>query len=206
VAARLARQLIGREGHADRRFAPINNNGWLISEAGAQYKPSFDLNKAIALKTGEHGLDFLLTMIKLRGFDGKADFCQYGLEGFTLMSGRAAEPHIKIYATCPPFGGADAGRDGGGAEYRRRTADVRRLLQGGEDFGTRIQPLMTSRRGWCRSRRGLPRVFSSMFTERPELAIFCFRASQTWQEAVLQGCCAFDPAVIASVAKQPRAG
>jgi pyrimidine oxygenase len=79
VAARLARQLIGREGHADRRFAPINNNGWLISEAGAQYKPSFDLNKAIALKTGEHGLDFLLTMIKLRGFDGKTDFWQYGL-------------------------------------------------------------------------------------------------------------------------------
>ena len=83
-------------------FVPINNNGWLISENAPQYKPSFDLNKAIALKAEEHGLDFLLSMIKLRGFGGKTEFWEYGLESFTLMAGLAAvTERIKIYATCP---------------------------------------------------------------------------------------------------------
>ena len=83
-------------------FVPINNNGWLISENAPQYMPSFDLNKEIALKAEEHGLDFLLSMIKLRGFGGKTEFWEYGLESFTLMSALAAvTSRIKIYATCP---------------------------------------------------------------------------------------------------------
>ena len=67
-------------------FIPINNNGWLISETAPQYMPSFDLNKRIALKAEEYGLDFLLSMIKLRGFGGKTEFWEYGLESFTLMA------------------------------------------------------------------------------------------------------------------------
>ncbi len=82
-------------------FVPINNNGWLISENAPQYKPSFDLNKAIAQAAEKHGLDFLLSMIKLRGFGGKTEFWDYGLESFTLMAGLAAvTERIKIYATC----------------------------------------------------------------------------------------------------------
>ena len=83
-------------------FLPINNNGWLISENAPQYKPSFDLNKEIALRAENHGFDFLLSMIKLRGFGGKTEFWNYGLESFTLMSGLAAvTERIKIYATVP---------------------------------------------------------------------------------------------------------
>jgi len=83
-------------------FLPINNNGWLISENAPHYMPSFDLNKEIALKAEAHGLDFLLSMIKLRGFGGKTEFWEYGLESFTLMAGLAAvTERIKIYATCP---------------------------------------------------------------------------------------------------------
>jgi pyrimidine oxygenase len=83
-------------------FVPINNNGWLISENAPQYMPSFDLNKQIALSAEKHGLDFLLSMIKLRGFGGKTEFWEYGLESFTLMAGLAAvTERIKIYATCP---------------------------------------------------------------------------------------------------------
>ena len=83
-------------------FVPINNNGWLISEAAPQYKPTFDLNKEIALRAERYGLDFLLSMIKLRGFGGKTEFWEYGLESFTLMAGLAAvTERIKIYATCP---------------------------------------------------------------------------------------------------------
>src|SRR6478735_6835511 len=82
-------------------FVPINNNGWLISENAPQYKPSFDLNKQIAQSAEAHGLDFLLSMIKLRGFGGKTEFWEYGLASFTLMAGIAAlTDKIKIYATC----------------------------------------------------------------------------------------------------------
>ena len=64
--------------------------------------PSFDLNKTIAQSAEKHGLDFLLSMIKLRGFGGKTEFWEYGLESFTLMAGLAAVTEkIKIYATCP---------------------------------------------------------------------------------------------------------
>jgi pyrimidine oxygenase len=83
-------------------FIPINNNGWLISKNAPQYLPSFDLNKAIAEKAEGYGLDFLLSMIKLRGFGGKTEFWEYGLESFTLMAGLAAvTERIKIFATCP---------------------------------------------------------------------------------------------------------
>jgi pyrimidine oxygenase len=83
-------------------FVPINNNGWLISKAAPQYKPSFDLNKEIALRAEKHGLDFLLSMIKLRGFGGETQFWDYGLESFTLMAGLAAvTSKIGIYATVP---------------------------------------------------------------------------------------------------------
>ncbi|SDC64522.1 pyrimidine oxygenase [Sphingomonas sp. YR710] len=83
-------------------FVPIGNNGWLISENSPQYMPSFDLNKTIAQKAEAYGLDFLLSMIKLRGFGGKTEFWEYNLESFTLMAGLAAVTEkIKIYATCP---------------------------------------------------------------------------------------------------------
>lgn len=81
-------------------FIPIGNNGWLLSENAPQYKPSFDLNKQITLLAEKHGLDFVLSMIKLRGFGGKTEFWDHNLESFTLMSGLAAvTSRIKIYAT-----------------------------------------------------------------------------------------------------------
>ncbi|MCS6891507.1 MAG: pyrimidine utilization protein A [Rhodovarius sp.] len=89
-------------------FIPINNNGWLISETAPQYMPSFDLNKRITLAAERHGLDFVLSMIKLHGFGGKTQFWDHGLESFTLMAGLAAvTSRIKLYAsvatlTIPP--------------------------------------------------------------------------------------------------------
>src|ERR1700712_1958258 len=81
-------------------FVPIGNNGWLISENSPQYMPSFDLNKEIAQKAESYGVDFLLSMIKLRGFGGKTEFWEHNLESFTLMAGLAAvTERIKIFAT-----------------------------------------------------------------------------------------------------------
>ncbi len=81
-------------------FIPIGNNGWLISETAPQYKPSFELNKQIVLKAERYGLDFALSMIKLRGFGGKTEFWDHNLESFTLMAGLAAvTSRIKLFAT-----------------------------------------------------------------------------------------------------------
>lgn len=81
-------------------FIPIGNNGWLLSENAPQYKPSFALNKAITLSAEKHGLDFVLSMIKLRGFGGKTEFWDHNLESFTLMAGLAAvTTKIKLFAT-----------------------------------------------------------------------------------------------------------
>src|SRR5271169_5393653 len=69
-------------------FIPIGNNGWLISTTSRQYKPSFDLNRAIVEMAERFGFDFALSMIKLHGFDGASQFWDYNLESFTLMAGR----------------------------------------------------------------------------------------------------------------------
>jgi pyrimidine oxygenase len=81
-------------------FVPIGNNGWLISETSPQYMPSFALNKTITQAADRYGLDFALSMIKLRGFGGKTQFWEHNLESFTLMAGLAAvTDRIKIFAT-----------------------------------------------------------------------------------------------------------
>ncbi len=89
-------------------FIPIGNNGWLISTTSPQYMPSFDLNREIVQKAEHYGLDFALSMIKLRGFGGASEFWDHNLESFTLMAGLAAvTKRIKLYAsvavlTIPP--------------------------------------------------------------------------------------------------------
>ena len=89
-------------------FIPIGNNGWLISTTSPQYKPSFELNKEIVRRAERYGLDFALSMIKLRGFGGDLEFWDYNLESFTLMAGLAAvTQRIKLFAsvavlTIPP--------------------------------------------------------------------------------------------------------
>src|SRR4030095_3426271 len=81
-------------------FIPIGNNGWLISETAPQYMPTFELNKEIVQKAEKYGVDFALSLIKLRGFGGKTEFWEHNLESFTLMAGLAAvTDRIKIFAT-----------------------------------------------------------------------------------------------------------
>ncbi|MGI4857506.1 MAG: pyrimidine utilization protein A [Janthinobacterium lividum] len=81
-------------------FIPIGNNGWLLSENAPQYKPTFELNKQITQSAEHYGLDFALSMIKLRGFGGKTEFWDHNLESFTLMAGLAAvTSRIKLFAT-----------------------------------------------------------------------------------------------------------
>lgn len=71
-------------------FIPIGNNGWMMSNAAPQYMPSFDLNRTTAQAAEEYGYEFLLSMVKLRGFGGETEFWDHNLESFTLMAGLAA--------------------------------------------------------------------------------------------------------------------
>ncbi len=81
-------------------FIPIGNNGWLISTTSPQYKPSFDLNRAVTQAAERYGFDFALSMIKLRGFGGPSRYWDYNLESFTLMAGLAAvTSRIKLFAS-----------------------------------------------------------------------------------------------------------
>src|SRR5919202_7007665 len=79
-------------------FIPIGNNGWMMSVNSPQYKPSFQLNRTIAEKAEAYGFNFLLSMVKLRGFGGPTEFWDHNLESFTLMAGLAAGT-----ARTPPF-------------------------------------------------------------------------------------------------------
>ena len=81
-------------------FIPIGNNGWLLSSNAPQYRPSFDLNREIVQKAEACGVDFALSMIKLRGFGGATEFWDHNLESFTLMAGLAAvTSRIQLFAT-----------------------------------------------------------------------------------------------------------
>jgi pyrimidine oxygenase len=83
-------------------FIPIGNNGWLISTSAPQYQPTFELNKRIVLKAEHYGLDFALSMIKLRGFGGATEYWDHNLESFTLMAGLASvTERIRLYASTP---------------------------------------------------------------------------------------------------------
>jgi pyrimidine oxygenase len=83
-------------------FLPIGNNGWLVSETAPQYLPSFALNRDVVQTAERYGLDFALSMIKMRGYGGKTSYWDYNLESFTLTAGlAAATERIKLIASSP---------------------------------------------------------------------------------------------------------
>jgi hypothetical protein len=55
-------------------FIPIGSRGWLMSTTSPKTMPSFDLNRAIVQRAEFYGLDFALSMIKLRGYNGPSEY------------------------------------------------------------------------------------------------------------------------------------
>lgn len=81
-------------------FIPIGNNGWMMSKHAPQYMPSFDLNRTTAERAEAAGFEFLLSMVKLRGFGGDTEFWDHNLESFALMAGLAATTErINLFAS-----------------------------------------------------------------------------------------------------------
>lgn len=71
-------------------FLPNGSNGYIPSTTSPRYLPTFEHNLAITLEAERQGLDFVLSMMKYRGFGGASGYWDACLESFTLMAGLAA--------------------------------------------------------------------------------------------------------------------
>jgi pyrimidine oxygenase len=71
-------------------FLPNGSNGYIPSTASPRYLPTFEHNLSITLEAERQGLDFVLSMMKYRGFGGESGYWDSCLESFTLMAGLAA--------------------------------------------------------------------------------------------------------------------
>jgi len=70
-------------------FLPNGSNGYLITKAIPPYLPTWQLNRDVTLEAERQGLDFVLSMMKFRGFGGETGFWDACMESFTLMAGLA---------------------------------------------------------------------------------------------------------------------
>ncbi len=71
-------------------FLPNGSNGYLITKAIPPYLPTWELNRAVTLEAERQGLDFVLSMMKFRGFGGETGFWDACMESFTLMAALAS--------------------------------------------------------------------------------------------------------------------
>lgn len=86
-------------------FLPNGQNGYIISENAPLYEPSFDHCLEIAKVVEEIGLDFVLSMIKYRGFGGTTGYWDGCLDSVALATGIAAQTSkIDVFATVPVLG------------------------------------------------------------------------------------------------------
>ncbi len=68
-------------------FLPNGTNGYILSKTAPRYEPTFAHNKAITLEAEKQGLDFVLSMIKYRGFGGEIGYWDSCLESMTMSAG-----------------------------------------------------------------------------------------------------------------------
>ena len=79
-------------------FLPNGSNGYIPSAGSPLYLPTFEHNKAISLEAERQGLDFVLSMMKYRGFGGDTGYWDACLESFTLMAALATvTTRVELY-------------------------------------------------------------------------------------------------------------
>jgi pyrimidine oxygenase len=71
-------------------FLPNGSNGYIPSTTSPRYLPTWQHNLDVTLEAERQGLDFVLSMMKYRGFGGESGYWDACLESFTLMAGLAA--------------------------------------------------------------------------------------------------------------------
>lgn len=91
-------------------FLPNGSNGYIPSAGSPLYEPTFEHNKAISIEAERQGLDFVLSMMKFRGFGGETGYWDACLESFTLMAAIAAAtdkiglfPSISLLSQHPAY-------------------------------------------------------------------------------------------------------
>ena len=89
-------------------FLPNGSNGYIPSTTSPRYLPTWRHNLDITLEAERQGLDFVLSMMKFRGFGGESGYWDGCLDSFTLMSGLAAAtsriglfPSVTLLSTHP---------------------------------------------------------------------------------------------------------
>jgi len=81
-------------------FLPIANGGWIISKNTPTLDASYQQNRAAAMIADEIGLDFIMSMMKWRGFGGETNHWGTSLESVTMMAGLAeVTKNCKLIAT-----------------------------------------------------------------------------------------------------------
>jgi pyrimidine oxygenase len=82
-------------------FLPNAKGGAIMAEtAPPQYQPTWALNLLNARVAEAAGFEYLLSMVKWRGFGGSTNHWDYSLESFTLMAAvAAATQRIQLYAS-----------------------------------------------------------------------------------------------------------
>ncbi|ABS62614.1 luciferase family protein [Parvibaculum lavamentivorans DS-1] len=81
-------------------FLPIANGGWIISKNTPPLDASYKQNREAAMIADEIGLDFIMSMMKWRGFGGDTEHWGTSLESITMMAGIAeATKNARIIAT-----------------------------------------------------------------------------------------------------------
>jgi len=82
-------------------FLPNAKGGAIMAKGSPpQYYPTWELSRKNALIAENAGFQFLLSMVKWRGFGGETNHWDYSLESFTLMSAVAAvTSRIQLYAS-----------------------------------------------------------------------------------------------------------
>jgi pyrimidine oxygenase len=81
-------------------FLPIANGGWIISENTPPIDGLYDLNKRSAILAEQFGFDFLLSMMKWRGFGGRTNHWGVSMESMILMAALSqVTTRVKIWCT-----------------------------------------------------------------------------------------------------------
>src|SRR5919108_1905009 len=81
-------------------FLPVLSNGWIASTTAPRYRPTYAMNKAMAMLAEDLGFSFVLSPVKYRGMGGPTEFWDYGLESFEVMAALAeATDRIRLYGS-----------------------------------------------------------------------------------------------------------
>ena len=71
-------------------FLPNGSDGYMITKAIKPYPPTWELNRDVTIEAEKQGLDFVLSMMKFRGFGGETGYWDECMESFTLMASLAS--------------------------------------------------------------------------------------------------------------------